>query len=128
MSTEAVNPGVPPNTVVWAYRLWLASGVLLALWGLFQIALVRTGTSVVFGVFFILVGVALVWAGRQAYAGDPRWRSAVSVLTLMLVAIGIFASMLYSLPMVPALLFALIGLSGSLTANRPTSEPWFARR
>jgi hypothetical protein len=108
--------------------LWVASGALLALWGLFQIVLVRTGTSIVFGLFFVIVGAGLVLAARQAYTGDSRWRSAVSVLTLMLVAIGIFAAMLYSLPMVPALLFALIGLGGSLTANRPASEPWFTRR
>jgi hypothetical protein len=98
--------------------LWVASGALLALWGLFQIVLVRTGTSIVFGLFFVIVGAGLVLAARQAYTGDSRWRSAVSVLTLML----------YSLPMVPALLFALIGLGGSLTANRPASEPWFTRR
>jgi hypothetical protein len=114
--------------VVWALRLWLTSGALLAVWGFLQMVLVRTGTSVVFGIFFILVGVGLVLAARHAYAGDSRWRSAVSVLTLLLVALGIFASMLFSLPMVPALLFALIGLVGSLIANRPASEPWYSRK
>jgi hypothetical protein len=114
--------------VVWAFRLWLTSGVLLAVWGLLQIVLVHTGTSVVFGVFFILVGTGVVLAARHAYAGDPRWRSAVSVLTLVLVALGIFASMLFSLPMVPALVFSLIGLIGSMIANRPASEPWYSPR
>ncbi|PYE20090.1 hypothetical protein DFR67_102228 [Williamsia limnetica] len=131
MSTTPVDPAVPPKLVTRAYWLWMAAGVLLAVYGLaiIIVSLVASGAGfVVFGVFFAAIGAGLIVLARKAFPGDPRWRSALAVFTLMLVALGVLASLLVAQVAAAPLLFSLFALVGSMMAYRPSAEPWFAEK
>jgi hypothetical protein len=109
----------------------MAAGVLLAVYGLaiIIVSLVASGAGfVVFGVFFAAIGAGLIVLARKAFPGDPRWRSALAVFTLMLVALGVLASLLVAQVAAAPLLFSLFALVGSMMAYRPSAEPWFAEK
>ncbi|MCR5977767.1 hypothetical protein GDN83_08440 [Gordonia jinghuaiqii] len=125
------DPEQRPKLVVWAYRCWLASGALLVLLGALVVilsAVADSGTvaSGVLGVMVIVVGVAYVLLGSKAFTGDVRWRSSLSALTLVVVAMLLFLSVGLGSPLFAlALIAALIGLFGSLLAYRPDPETWY---
>ncbi|MGV9479908.1 hypothetical protein [Gordonia aichiensis] len=115
--------------VTWAYRCWIASGVLLGVLGAVDIVAGIFGTGptllpIGIGIIVIAVGVAYVLLGSKAYVGDARWRSSLAALTLVVVIMLVFLSFGY-----PALAFtllaAVIGLFGSLLAYRPEADTWF---
>lgn len=131
MSTEPVGPTVPPKLVTRAYWLWMIAGVLMTIYGLaiVIVSLVADGAGfVIFGVFFAAIGVGLVLMARRAFPGDPRWRSALAVFTLVLVALGVLASLLVAQVAAAPLLFSLLALAGSMMAYRPSSERWFVEK
>lgn len=128
MSMQPVDPAVPPKLVRWAYRLWLAAAGVVAVVGVLTIAVNQDAVSVLFGIFFILVGVGVGLLAQRAYSGDPRWRSSLSVLLLVLTALSLFGSVVFG-PVLALVLFGcVIGLAGSMAAYRPASEPWFVEK
>jgi hypothetical protein len=128
MSAEPIDPAVPPKLVTWAYRLWLTSAGLLALVGLVTIILGGTASAFVFGIFFIAVAAGVVFLARRAYPGDPRWRSSIGMLTLVLTAMSLFGSLLFGPVLALILISSIVGMAGSMAAYRPSSEPWFAQK
>ncbi len=118
-----------PKQVVWAYRCWVTSGVLLVVMGVLLIVLGVTLTGptlgpVGIGFIVAVVGAAYNLLGSRAYTGDARWRSSLSALTLVMTALLLFVS--FGVPILAfALLASLVGLFGSLLAYRPDSEAWF---
>lgn len=128
MSTQPVEPAVPPKLVRLAYRLWLAAAVIVIVAGVLTLVVNNTVTGFLFGIFFVVVGVVVGVLARQTYPGDPRWRSSLSVLLLVLAALSIFGSVVFGPALAMVLLGAIIGLAGSMAAYRPASEPWFADR
>ena len=128
MSSKPVEPAAPPTLVTRAYWLWTISGALMGLYGvgLIVASLIEgIGGFVALGVFFTAIGAALIVAARKAFPGDPRWRSALAVFTLMLGRLGIMASFLIKGAAALPLLFSVIALIGSMMAYRPSSDPWF---
>ncbi|WP_238421445.1 hypothetical protein [Gordonia sp. 'Campus'] len=125
------DPAQRPKLVVWAYRCWLVSGSLLVALGALVIvlsALDDSGTvaSGVLGAMVAVVGVAFILLGSKAFTGDARWRSSLSALTLVVVAMLLFLSVGLGSPVFAlALIAGIIGLFGSLLAYRPPSETWY---
>lgn len=128
MSTESANPAVPPKLVRLAFRLWLAAAVIVIVVGILTLIVNGTVTGFLFGIFFIVIGVVIGILARQAYPGDPRWRSSLSVLLLVLTALSLFGSVVFGPALALVLLGSIIGLAGSMAAYRPASEPWFAEK
>lgn len=127
MSSKPVEPAARPALVTRAYWLWTISGALMAIYGVafVIVSLIEgVGGTVAVGLFYVAIGAALIAAARRVVAGDPRWRSALAVFTLMLVFLGILGSFLTKGAALP-LLFSLIALIGSMMAYRPSSDPWF---
>ncbi|UPG69152.1 hypothetical protein [Gordonia hongkongensis] len=123
------DPALRPTLVVWAYRCWLVSGVLLVALGALVIvvsAVSDTGTvtSGVLGAMVAVVGVGYILLGSKAYTGDVRWRSSLAALTLVVVAMLLFLSLGMNFFAFP-LLAGLVGLFGSLLAYRPPAEAWY---
>lgn len=125
------DPAQRPKLVVWAYRCWLASGVLMALLGALVVVVSvfddsGTVASGALGVLVLIVGLAYILLGSKAFTGDVRWRSSLSALTLVVVAMLLFLSVGLRSPLFALTLLAgVIGLFGSLLAYRPESEFWF---
>ncbi|MGZ8177034.1 hypothetical protein ACXVUM_03820 [Williamsia sp. SKLECPSW1] len=116
-----------PKQAKWAARLWIASGVLLGLTAVYALIvgiLAVRAFPIGLAVICAGVGIATVVLGRRAGAGDPRWRSSVAVLTLVVTVLGMLMAVLYGLPFI--LLAGLVGLVGSMLSYRPGAEPWFA--
>ncbi|GAB33136.1 hypothetical protein [Gordonia otitidis] len=115
--------------VTWAYRCWIASGVLLGLLGVGYIVagIFAAGPTLLpigIGIIVIAVGVAYVLLGSKAYVGDARWRSSLAALTLVVVIMLVLLS--FGDPALAfTLLAAVIGLFGSLLAYRPEADAWF---
>lgn len=123
------DPAQRPSQVVWAYRCWAASGALLVLAGVAYVVIgvVQTGPTlepVGIGVLVAAVGGAYFLMGSKAYLGDERWRSSLAALTLVAVVMLLVLSFVYNV-IAFALLFAVVGLFGSLMAFRPESDAWF---
>ncbi|MGP3705953.1 hypothetical protein [Gordonia paraffinivorans] len=125
------DPAQRPKLVVWAYRCWLASGVLMVLLGALVVVVSvfddsGTVASGALGVLVLIVGLAYILLGSKAFTGDVRWRSSLSALTLVVVAMLLFLSVGLGSPLFALTLLAgVIGLLGSLLAYRPESEFWF---
>ncbi|WP_439031777.1 hypothetical protein [Gordonia terrae] len=125
------DPAQRPKLVVWAYRCWLVSGSLLVALGALVIVLSAiddsgTVASGVLGAMVAVVGVAFILLGSKAFTGDARWRSSLSALTLVVVAMLLFLSVGLGSPVFAiALIAGIIGLFGSLLAYRPPSETWY---
>ncbi len=125
------DPAQRPKLVVWAYRCWVVSGALLAVLGVLVVILSAIDdsgsmSSAMLGVLVLIVGVAYILLGSKAFTGDARWRSSLSALTLVVVAMLLFLSVGLGSPVFAlALLAAIIGLFGSLLAYRPDSETWY---
>ncbi|MEO9326853.1 hypothetical protein [Gordonia aurantiaca] len=125
------DPAQRPKLVVWAYRCWLASGLLLGLLGALVLVVSvfddsGTVASGALGVLVLVVGVAYILLGSKAFTGDARWRSSLSALTLVVVAMLLFLSVGLGSPLFALTLVAgIIGLFGSLLAYRPDSERWY---
>jgi hypothetical protein len=120
--------GSTPKQALWAMRLWLASGVLLLVTAVYSLIVgIAAGSAFVIGlaVVCVIAGVVTIALGRRAGAGDPRWRSSVAVLTLVVTVLGMLLAVLLGIPFV--LLCGLVGLVGSMLAYRPAAEPWFER-
>jgi hypothetical protein len=120
--------GSTPKQALWARRLWLASGVLLLVTAVYSLIVgIAAGSAFVIGlaVVCVIAGVTTTVLGRRAGAGDPRWRSSVAVLTLVVAILGMLLAVLLGIPFV--LLCGLIGLVGSMLSYRPAAEPWFER-
>ncbi|MGU3291929.1 hypothetical protein [Williamsia sp. M5A3_1d] len=118
--------GVVPPMAVWAARLWLASAVLFgasAVWFL----LIGIGSGSAFGIGLGVISIAIAAAvfvlGRRAATPDARWRSTVSVLTLVVTMAGMLVAVLFFDPFL--LVSGLVGLVGSMMAYRPAAEKWF---
>ncbi|SKX54797.1 Uncharacterised protein [Mycobacteroides abscessus subsp. abscessus] len=115
--------------VTWAYRCWIASGVLLGLLGVVYIlaGIFADGPTLLpigIGIIVIAVGGAYGLLGSKAYVGDARWRSSLAALTLVVVIMLVFLS--FGDPALAfTLLAAVIGLLGSLFAYRPEADAWF---
>ena len=128
MSSKPVEPAAPPKLVTRAYWLWTVSGALMTLYGIWLIiasVMEDAGGFIAVGVFFVAVGGVLIAGARKVVPGDQRWRSALVMFTLMLVALGIIASFLIKAVAALPLLFSVVALAGSMMAYRPSSEPWF---
>lgn len=122
-----------PKLVTWAYRCWMAAGVLLVVLGIVGevgVVLDVSGASILapmaLNVVVIAVGVAILMMGTKAYLGDLRWRSSLAALTLVVVAMLLLLSIGFGAPLLAVqLLAAIVGLFGSLLAYRPVSDAWF---
>ncbi|MGJ0117970.1 hypothetical protein ACQ7HM_02085 [Williamsia sp. MIQD14] len=115
-----------PTMAVWAARLWLASAVLFgvsAVWFLW----IGIGSGSAFGIGLGVISIAIAAAvyilGRRAATPDARWRSTVSVLTLVVTMAGMLVAVLFFDPFL--LVSGLVGLVGSMMAYRPAAEKWF---
>lgn len=120
--------GATPKQALWAMRLWLASGVLLLVTAVYSLIVgIAAGSAFPIGlaVVCLIAGVVTIVLRRRAGVGDPRWRSSVAVLTLVVTVLGMLLAVLLGIPFV--LLCGLVGLIGSMLAYRPAAEPWFAR-
>ncbi|MGV9825887.1 hypothetical protein [Gordonia sp. NPDC003429] len=123
------DPAKRPMLVVWAYRCWLISAVLLGLLGVgyILIGIFADGATLVpvgLGAFVLAIGVAVAMMGTKSYTGDVRWRSSLAALTLVATLMLVFISLVWNV-MAFALLAAVVGLVGSLLAYRPESETWY---
>ncbi|NMO03907.1 hypothetical protein HH308_22085 [Gordonia sp. TBRC 11910] len=122
-----------PTQVLWALRLWVTSGTVLAALGLVTLvagAIKVFGETIAIGVILTLIGAGYCVAARKlAIAHDLRVRSSLAVTSLVVVVLLLMASLLiHGAALFPiALVVALIGLFGSLLAYRPESEAWFAQ-
>ncbi|GAA2064052.1 hypothetical protein [Williamsia deligens] len=122
-------PASTPRQALWAGRLWLASGVVLVVTAIWALVVGILNTSAFFvgiAVVSVAAGAATVVLGRRAGLGDPRWRSTVAVLTLVVTILGMLLAVLLGIPFV--LIGGLLGLVGSMLAYRPAAEPWFTEK
>ncbi|GAA1884834.1 hypothetical protein LX12_003036 [Williamsia serinedens] len=128
--TDKKLPADPstPKQALWAMRLWMASGVLLLVTAVYSLVVgIAAGSAFPIGlaVVCVIAGAVTLVLRRRAGAGDPRWRSSVAVLTLVVTVLGMLLAVLLGIPFV--LLCGLVGLVGSMLAYRPAAEPWFER-
>lgn len=124
------DPHTRPKLVTWAYRCWLIAGGLLVALGVLGIigGILTDGPTfgpVSIGVLVAVIGIAYILMSSKVYTGDARWRSSLSALTLVVVAMLLFFSVGFSPAFAFPLLAALIGVFGSMLSYRPDSEEWF---
>ncbi|MBT0565975.1 hypothetical protein [Williamsia sp. CHRR-6] len=124
------DPVIAPSLATWSLRLWFASGALFAVTGaIIAVAAAFAGAAFGIGVgtLSVLIGVGIgVLARRVAQREDPRWRSALAMLTLIATVLGMLLSVLAINPIM--LICGLIGLVASMMAYRPEPDAWFSRR
>ncbi len=117
--------------MVWALRLWMASGVLLIGLGAFGIVADAVSLGFDFGIlavdFLILIlGVAYLLLGAKTYRGAVQWRSSLSALTCVVVAMLLPLTIGFqSAGLAVVLAAAVVGLFGSVLAYRPLADRWF---
>ncbi|MFT4044994.1 MAG: hypothetical protein QM673_17670 [Gordonia sp. (in: high G+C Gram-positive bacteria)] len=123
------DPAQRPKLVVWAYRCWLIGAAVLGLvgTGCILLGIFARGASLLpvgLGIFVVAIGIAFVVLGTKTYVGDARWRSSLAALTMVVVLMLVFVSLVWNV-MAFALLGAVIGLTGSMLAYRPDADIWF---
>ncbi|WP_298446466.1 hypothetical protein [Gordonia sp. (in: high G+C Gram-positive bacteria)] len=129
-ATAKPDPARRPNTVRWALRLWLTSGVLLMILGVISIITSAFGAGWHLGdlaVAVIVVGIGLVYASlaRKAYC-QPQWRGSLAALTVVVVIMVLVLTIGYQSPgLAVVLAAAVVGLAGSILAYRPDADAWF---
>ncbi|MFC3243086.1 hypothetical protein ACFOJ6_12845 [Gordonia humi] len=98
LRAQKPDPSDRPSLVVWALRLWMISGAVLAALGILWIVDHSVNVGLEFGplaigVLIIIVGVAYFLLGAKTYRGELQWRSSLSALTcvvaVMLLALAI---------------------------------------
>jgi hypothetical protein len=125
------DPKDRPTLVVWAMRLWMISGALLIALGVLTVVDQSVNVGLEFGplaigVLIILLGVAYLLLGAKTYRGELQWRSSLSALTCVVVAMLLPLTIGFqSGGLAVALACAVIGLAGSLLAYRPRADKWF---
>ncbi len=125
------DPRDRPTLVVWAMRLWMISGALLIALGVLTVVDQFANVGLKFGplatgVLIILLGVAYLLLGAKTYRGELQWRSSLSALTCVVVAMLLPLTIGFqSSGLAVVLACAVIGLAGSLLAYRPKSDQWF---
>ncbi|WP_132992245.1 hypothetical protein [Gordonia zhaorongruii] len=128
---EKPDPNDRPSLVVWALRLWMLSGALLIALGVLTIIdhSVNFGFEfgpLAIGVLIVLLGVAYFLLGANTYRGELQWRSSLSALTCVVVAMLLPLTIGFQSPgLAIVLAVAVIGLVGSILAYRPKSDAWF---
>lgn len=131
LRTEKPDPNDRPSLVVWALRLWMISGALLIALGVLTVIdrWVSVGLEfgpLAIGVLIALVGVAYFMLGAKTYRGELQWRSSLSALTCVIVALLLPLTIGFqSSGLAVVLAVAVIGLAGSVLAYRPASDAWF---
>lgn len=125
------NPDDRPSLVGWALRLWMISGALLVALGVLTIVDHSVSVGLEFGplaigVLIVIVGVAYFLLGAKTYRGELQWRSSLSALTCVIVALLLPLTIGFQSPgLAIVLAVAVIGLAGSVLAYRPASDAWF---
>ncbi|WOC11716.1 hypothetical protein [Gordonia sp. MP11Mi] len=125
------DPNDRPSLVVWALRLWMISGALLVALGILTIIDHSVSVGLEFGplaigVLIVMVGVAYFLLGSKTYRGELQWRSSLSALTCVIVALLLPLTIGFQSPgLAIVLAVAVIGLAGSVLAYRPASDAWF---
>ncbi|QRY61768.1 hypothetical protein JVX90_15340 [Gordonia sp. PDNC005] len=125
------DPKDRPTLVVWAMRLWMISGALLIALGVLTVVDQSVNVGLEFGplaigVLIILLGVAYLLLGAKTYRGELQWRSSLSALTCVVVAMLLPLTIGFqSGGLAVVLACAVIGLAGSLLAYRPRADKWF---
>ncbi|MCF8604771.1 hypothetical protein L5I01_15545 [Gordonia sp. HY442] len=125
------NPDDRPSLVGWALRLWMISGALLIALGVLTIIDHSVNVGLEFGplaigVLIVLIGVAYFLLGAKTYRGELQWRSSLSALTCVIVALLLPLTIGFQSPgLAIVLVVAVIGLAGSVLAYRPASDAWF---
>lgn len=125
------DPNERPTLVGWALRLWMISGALLVALGILTIIDHSVSVGLEFGplaigVLIVIVGVAYFLLGAKTYRGELQWRSSLSALTCVIVALLLPLTIGFQSPgLAIVLAVAVIGLVGSLLAYRPASDAWF---
>ena len=117
--------------MVWALRLWLLSGALLIALGVLAVVADIVNLGLEFGVLavdclVIVLGVAYFLLAAKTYRGAVEWRSSLSALTCVVVAMLLPLTIGFQSPgLAVVLASAVIGLFGSLLAYRPPADRWF---
>ncbi|GED99667.1 hypothetical protein nbrc107696_01140 [Gordonia spumicola] len=125
------DPKERPALVVWAMRLWMLSGALLIALGVLGIVDQSVNVGLEFGplalgVLVVVLGVAYLLLGAKTYRGELQWRSSLSALTCVVVAMLLPLTIGFqSSGLAVVLACAVVGLAGSLLAYRPQSDKWF---
>ena len=125
------DPNDRPSLVVWALRLWMISGALLVALGVLTIIEESASVGLEFGplaigVLIVLVGIAYFLLGSKTYRGELQWRSSLSALTCVIVALLLPLTIGFQSPgLAIVLAVAVVGLAGSVLAYRPASDAWF---
>lgn len=118
-----------PALVTWSYRLWYASGVLYAVFAILLLALTastRPAVAIPVGLVLLAVGVVLILLARRVTPADPRWRSALAVLTLVVTVLSMVGAIGGIGPLF--VVAGVVGLIGSVCAYRPAADEWFNPR
>ncbi|WP_050792794.1 hypothetical protein [Gordonia neofelifaecis] len=130
-SVERPDPKDRPVLVVWALRLWMISGALLIALGVLGVIADAIKLGFDFGVLAIdvlvmLLGLAYLLLGAKTYRGAVQWRSSLSALTCVVVAMLLPLTIGFqSGGLAIVLASAVIGLFGSVLAYRPPADRWF---
>lgn len=128
---ERPDPKDRPSQVVWAFRLWLTSGALLIALGVLAVVADTVNLGLEFGVLavdclVIILGVGYFLLAAKTYRGAVEWRSSLSALTCVVVAMLLPLTIGFqSGGLAVVLASAVIGLFGSLLAYRPLADKWF---
>lgn len=116
---------------MWALRLWMLSGVLLIGLGVFAIVSDMISLGFDFGVLAVdfliaILGFAYLLLGAKTYRGAVQWRSSLSALTCVVVAMLLPLTIGFrSAGLAIVLIVAVVGLFGSVLAYRPPADRWF---
>lgn len=125
------DPKDRPAQVVWALRLWMLSGALLLALGVLGIIADSINLGLDFGVLAVdflvtVLGVAYFLLGAKTYRGAVQWRSSLSALTCVVVAMLLPLTIGFqSGGLALVLASAVVGLFGSVLAYRPRADRWF---
>lgn len=125
------DPRDRPTQVVWALRLWMISGALLIALGVLGVVFDVIDVGFDFGrlsidVLVAILGLAYLLLGAKTYRGAVQWRSSLSALTCVVVAMLLPLSIGFqSEGLAIVLASAVVGLLGSVLAYRPLADHWF---
>ncbi|ALG85875.1 hypothetical protein ACH46_17020 [Gordonia phthalatica] len=125
------DPRDRPTQVVWALRLWMIAGGLLIALGAFGVVADAVSLGFDFGVLALdfliaILGVVYLLLGAKTYRGAVQWRSSLSALTCVVVAMLLPLTIGFqSAGLAIVLAVAVVGLFGSVLAYRPPADRWF---
>ena len=124
------EPLTRPVLVRWAYRLWLASGCLLAAVGIVSIVLTVLDSGWELGllaVAILVTAVGLVYLpmARKAVL-HHQGRGVIASLTVVVTVMVLVLTIGFQSGELALVLFiSVLGFAGSVLAYRPTADAWY---